>query len=173
MTQTPSQETETEPQAAEGELGQADISRIMRMIPHRYPFLLVDRVEAMKKGDSCVGIKNVTANEPQFTGHFPGEPIMPGVLIVEALAQTAAVLVVDTLDMEGEDLLVYFMTLDNCRFRNRVLPGDRLELRVRILRGRGRIWKFWGEAWVGDRICAEAEYSAMIVMPDHASRKGA
>lgn len=159
--------------AAPATLGSADIGRIQRMIPHRYPFLLIDRVERMAKGKSCVGIKNVTMNEPQFTGHFPGEPIMPGVLIVEALAQTAAVLVVDTLGMEGEDLLVYFMTIDKCRFRQRVVPGDQMELRVNILRGRGRIWKFWGEAWVGDKICAEAEFSAMIVMPDHKSRKGA
>ena len=159
--------------AAEKTYGSADIARIQRMIPHRYPFLLVDRVERMVKGEACVGIKNVTMNEPQFTGHFPGEPIMPGVLIVEALAQTAAVLVVDTLGMEGEDLLVYFMTLDKCRFRQRVVPGDQMELRVKILRGHGRIWKFWGEAWVGDKMCAEAEYSAMIVMPDHKSRKGA
>ena len=158
---------------AETVYGSADIARIQRMIPHRYPFLLVDRVERMVKGDACVGIKNVTMNEPQFTGHFPGEPIMPGVLIVEAMAQTAAALVVDTLGMEGENLLVYFMTLDKCRFRQRVVPGDQMELRVKILRGRGKIWKFWGEAWVGDKMCAEADFSAMIVMPDHKSRKGA
>ena len=113
----------------------------------------------------------VSVGEPYFAGHFPNYPIMPGVLIVEAMAQTAAVLVVDTLGMEGEDLLVYFMTLDKCRFRNRVAPGDKLELRVKILRGRGRIWKFWGEAWVDDKICAEADFSAMIVMPDHKSRQ--
>jgi 3-hydroxyacyl-[acyl-carrier-protein] dehydratase len=174
MTDTPPENGASDASSApaQDQLGAADIRRVMRMIPHRYPFLLVDRVERMKKGDSCVGVKNVTANEPQFTGHFPDEPIMPGVLIVESLAQTAAVLVVETLEMEGQDLLVYFMTLDKCRFRNRVVPGDRLELRVRILRGRGRIWKFWGEAWVDDRICAEAEYSAMIVMPDHKSRQG-
>lgn len=158
---------------ASEEVGSADVARIMRMIPHRYPFLLVDKVEEMRKGDSCIGIKNVTSNEPHFPGHFPGEPIMPGVLIVEALAQTAAVLVVDTLGMEGQDLLVYFMTIDKCRFRQRVLPGDRLELHVRILRGHGRIWKFWGEGKVGGKVVAEAEYSAMIVMPDHKSRQGA
>jgi 3-hydroxyacyl-[acyl-carrier-protein] dehydratase len=167
MTETPEDDPQTE-----AALGQADIARIMRMIPHRYPFLLVDRVERMAKGDSCVGIKNVTANEPQFTGHFPAEMVMPGVLIVEALAQTAAVLVVDTLEMEGEELLVYFMTLDKCRFRRKVAPGDRLELHVRILRGRGRIWKFWGEGRVNGEVAAEAEYSAMIVMPGDKQRAG-
>ena len=156
--------------AAEAAPGRADLARILRMIPHRYPFLLVDEVREIRKGESAVGIKNVTVNEPHFQGHFPNEPIMPGVLIVEALAQTAAVLVVDTLEMEGQDLLVYFMTLDKCRFRNRVLPGDRLELHTKILRGHGKIWKFWGEAKVNGRTCAEAEYSAMIVMPDHKSR---
>jgi 3-hydroxyacyl-[acyl-carrier-protein] dehydratase len=159
------QETAEEP-------GRADLARILRMIPHRYPFLLVDEVRDIRKGVSAVGIKNVTANEPHFQGHFPDEPIMPGVLIVEALAQTAAVLVVDTLGMEGEDLLVYFMTLDKCRFRNRVVPGDRLELHTTILRGRCNIWKFWGEAKVNGQTAAEAEYSAMIVMPDHKSRQG-
>lgn len=159
------------PETAEAP-GHADLARILRMIPHRYPFLLVDEVRDIRKGETAVGIKNVTANEPHFQGHFPGEPIMPGVLIVEALAQTAAVLVVDTLGMEGEDLLVYFMTLDKGRFRHRVVPGDRLELHVRILRGHGRIWKFEGEAKVDGRVAAEAEYSAMIVMPDHKSRRG-
>lgn len=168
---TPSAAPADAPETGEA-AGSADMARILRMIPHRYPFLLVDEVRDIRKGESAVGIKNVTANEPHFQGHFPNEPIMPGVLIVEALAQTAAVLVVDTLGMEGEDLLVYFMTLDKCRFRNRVVPGDRLELHTQILRGRGRIWKFWGEAKVDGRIAAEAEYSAMIVMPDHASRAG-
>lgn len=153
--------------------GRADLGRILRMIPHRYPFLLIDEVREIHKGISAVGIKNVTANEPHFQGHFPGEPIMPGVLIVEALAQTAAVLVVDTLDMEGQDLLVYFMTIDKCRFRHRVLPGDQLELHTKILRGHGKIWKFWGEAKVNGKTAAEAEYSAMIVLPDHKSRRNA
>ena len=176
MTETPSADAPASDDAAtapaQAEYGSADISRIQRMIPHRYPFLLVDKVEKMVKGDSCVGIKMITMNEPQFTGHFPAEPVMPGVLIVEAMAQTAAVLVVDTLGMEGQDLLVYFMTRDKCRVRNRGVPGDRMELRVKILRGRGRIWKFWGEAWVDDKLCAEADFSAMIVMPDHKSRQG-
>ena len=168
--------TDDTAQQGEGEAaevrGAADISRILRMIPHRYPFLLIDRVEDIRKGKSAVGVKNVTVNEPHFTGHFPDEPIMPGVLIVEAMAQTAAVLVVDTLDMEGEDLLVYFMTLDNCRFRNRVVPGDQLRIHADIVRGRGRIWKFTATAYVGDQVAAHADYSAMIVMPDHKSRQG-
>ena len=150
----------------------ADIATVMKLLPHRYPFLLVDRMYDMKGDESCVGLKNVTMNEPHFQGHFPGKPIMPGVTIVEAMAQTAAVLVVDTLGMEGEDLLVYFMTLDKARFRQRVVPGHRVELHTKILRGRGKIWKFWGEAKVDGQIAAEAEYSAMIVMPDHKSRSG-
>lgn len=156
--------------AEDKELGRADIARIMRMIPHRYPFLLVDAVEAIAKGESAVGIKNVTMNEPFFQGHFPGAPIMPGVLIVEALAQTAAVMVVDTLGKEGENLLVYFMTVDKCRFRERVVPGDRLELHVKVIRGRGKIWKFWGEGRVNGKVCAECEFSAMIVDENDARR---
>jgi 3-hydroxyacyl-[acyl-carrier-protein] dehydratase len=153
--------------------GMADLARIKRMIPHRYPFLLIDEVREIHKGRSAIGIKNVTANEPHLQGHFPSEPIMPGVLIVEAMAQTAAVLVVDTLGMEGEDLLVYFMTLDKTRFRERVLPGHRLELHTGVIRGRGRIWKFRAEGKVDGKVAAEAEYSAMIVLPDHKSRRGA
>ena len=148
----------------------ADLARIKRMIPHRYPFLLIDRVEKIRKGFSAIGIKNVTANEPHFEGHFPDVPIMPGVLIVEAMAQTAGVLVVDTLGMEDQNLLVYFMTLDKTRFRRRVVPGDVLELHVEILRGRGKVWKFWGEGKVNGEIAAQAEYSAMIITPDDERR---
>ena len=131
-------------EAESTELRVADLERIKRMIPHRYPFLLIDRVEQIAVNDSAVGIKNVTANEPHFQGHFPDKPVMPGVLIVEAMAQTAGVLVVDTLDMIDQGLLVYFMTLDKTRFRKIVAPGDVLELHVKILRGRGKIWKFSG-----------------------------
>ncbi len=173
MTDTPSADEPETSGAAAGEVGSADIARIQRMIPHRYPFLLVDKVIEMRKGESGIGVKNVTMNEPHFTGHFPVEPVMPGVLIVEAMAQTAAVLVVDTLGMEGRELLVYFMTLDKCRFRQKVVPGDRLELHVKILRGHGRIWKFWGEGKVDGKIVAEAEFSAMIVMPGDKARGGA
>ena len=149
----------------------ADLERIKRMIPHRYPFLLIDRVDDIHVNESAIGIKNVTANEPHFQGHFPDKAVMPGVLIVEAMAQTAGVLVVETLEMIDQGLLVYFMTLDKTRFRRIVAPGDRLELHVKILRGRGKIWKFWGEAKVGDEIAAEAEFSAMIITPDDEKRR--
>ena len=144
----------------------ADIQEIKRMIPHRYPFLFIDAVREIKLNESAVGIKNVTVNEPHFQGHFPAKPIMPGVMIVEAMAQTASVLVVKTLDLIDQDLLVYFMTLDKCRFRQLVQPGDVLELHVKVLRGRGKIWKFWGEGKVGGKVVAEAEFAAMIVKPD-------
>ncbi|MGF1500225.1 MAG: 3-hydroxyacyl-ACP dehydratase FabZ [Paracoccaceae bacterium] len=147
----------------EPDFGEADLARIKRMIPHRYPFLLIDRVERILRHDRAVGIKNVTANEPHFQGHFPQEPLMPGVLIVEAMAQTAGVLVVDSLEMEGQDLLVYFMTLDKTRFRKKVVPGDVLELHVRIMRSRGKVFKFWGEGRVAADLVAEAEFSAMII----------
>lgn len=155
---------------AEGSV--ADLARIKRMIPHRYPFLLIDKVVGIHTGARAVGIKNVSANEPHFEGHFPVEPIMPGVLIVEAMAQTAGVLVVETLGKIDQNLLVYFMTLDKTRFRRKVVPGDVLELHVSILRGRGKIWKFWGEAKVGGEICAEAEFSAMIIDETDARRGG-
>lgn len=150
----------------------ADLARIKRMIPHRYPFLLIDRVDDIVKNESAVGIKNVTANEPHFQGHFPDKPIMPGVMIVEAMAQTAGVLVVETLGMIDQGLLVYFMTLDKTRFRQLVVPGDVLELHVKILRGRGKIWKFWAEGKVRGEIVAEAEYSAMIITQDDERRRG-
>lgn len=153
------------------ELKEADLGRIKRMIPHRYPFLLIDHVKDIAVGDSAVGIKNVTVNEPHFQGHFPDKPVMPGVLIVEAMAQTAGVLVVETKEMIDQGLLVYFMTLDKTRFRKIVAPGDVLELHVKILRGRGKIWKFWGEAKVGGEVAAEAEFSAMIITPDDEKRR--
>lgn len=150
----------------------ADLARIKRMIPHRYPFLLIDRVEEIHKGKSAIGVKMVTNNEPFFQGHFPDKPIMPGVMIVEAMAQTAGVLVVETLGMIDQNLLVYFMTLDKTRFRKLVEPGQVLELHVTILRGRGKIWKFWGDAKVDGETVAEAEYSAMIITQDDERRRG-
>ena len=158
-------------EAETSELKEADLGRIKRMIPHRYPFLLIDHVKDIAVGDRAVGIKNVTANEPHFQGHFPDKPVMPGVLIVEAMAQTSGVLVVETLEMIDQGLLVYFMTLDKTRFRKIVAPGDVLELHVKILRGRGKIWKFWGEAKVDDEVAAEAEFSAMIITPDDEKRR--
>lgn len=140
-----------------------DINRIMEMIPHRYPFLLIDRVEGIEKDQRAVGIKNVTFNEPHFIGHFPQRPIMPGVLIIEAMAQTSAVLVVDTLGKEAEGKLVYFMSVDEAKFRKPVVPGDRLELHVEKERSRGNVWRFKGEGKVNGAKVAEATFSAMIV----------
>ena len=139
-----------------------DINEIMEMIPHRYPFLLIDKVKDIQSGESAIGIKNVTVDEPYFEGHFPGHPIMPGVLIIEAMAQTSAVLVVEAMGKQ-ENRLVYFMTVDQARFRKPVLPGDRLELTVRKERSRGNVWKFKGEALVDGNLKAEAVFSAMII----------
>jgi 3-hydroxyacyl-[acyl-carrier-protein] dehydratase len=150
---------DTEVDAAEGVI---EINEIMEMIPHRYPFLLIDRVRDIVPAESAVGIKNVTINEPFFEGHFPGHPIMPGVLIIEAMAQTSAVLVVDTMGKK-ENRVVYFMTVEQARFRKPVLPGDQLELRVSTLRSRGNVWKFKGEGHVDGKLMAEAVFSAMIV----------
>lgn len=140
-----------------------DIARIKQMIPHRYPMLLIDKVEGVVTGEEATGVKCVTVNEPFFQGHFPDMPVMPGVLIVEAMAQTAAVLVVHTLGSEFEGKLVYFMTIDDARFRNPVAPGDVLRINVKVIRSRGMVWKFKGEAFVGDKLCAEATFSAMII----------
>ena len=133
---------------------------IQRMIPHRYPFLLVDRVVDVRAGESAVGIKNVTANEPHFTGHFPGNPVMPGVAVVEAMAQTAAVLVNFTLDMIDQDIGIYLMAVDNVRFRRMVVPGDVLKLHMEVIRNRGKIWKFRGEGRVDGELASEAVITA-------------
>lgn len=142
--------------------GHIDILRIMDMIPHRYPLLLVDRILDYVPGECAVGLKNVSMNEPHFTGHFPGKPVMPGVLIVEAMAQTSAILVVRTLGEEAEGKLVYFMTIDDARFRKPVTPGDSLHIHVTKIHQRRNVWKFRGEAKVGDVLCAEATFSAML-----------
>lgn len=140
-----------------------DSERIMQMIPHRYPFLLVDRIINILAGESATGIKNVTCNEPHFTGHFPGKPIMPGVLVIEAMAQTSALLVVHTLGQASEGKLVYFMSIDEAKFRKPVVPGDVLEIHVQKIKNRGNVWKFLCEAHTSNGKCAEAIISAMIV----------
>ncbi|MBT3700862.1 MAG: 3-hydroxyacyl-ACP dehydratase FabZ [Alphaproteobacteria bacterium] len=155
-------------QTATTEMGAADILDILAMIPHRYPLLLVDKVIDMVPGESATGIKNVTMNEPHFQGHFPGKPIMPGVMIVEAMAQTSAVLVVHTLGDEGRDKLVYFMSIDNAKFRKLVVPGDRMYIYLVKERQRGSVWKFSAVAKVDDEVVAEATFTAMIVDPEEA-----
>lgn len=144
---------------------EADIQLIQRIIPHRYPFLLVDKVKDIEPGQSAVGIKNVTFNEPQFQGHFPAVPVFPGVMIVEALAQTACVLVGVTMDLADRNMLVYFMSVDGAKFRRKVGPGDVMELHVTVKRGGGRVWKFTGEARVDGELAAECEFSAMMDLP--------
>jgi len=146
----------------EGET-EIDITEILARIPHRYPFLLVDRCEEYRPSQSIVGIKCVTVNEPFFQGHFPGYPVMPGVLIVEALAQTGAVLMSKSLEVDVGGKAIFFMSLDNCRFRSPVRPGDVIRLNVEVLRARGDVFKFRGKAMVGDKVAAEAEFAAMVV----------
>ena len=145
----------------------ADIQLIKRIIPHRYPFLLVDKVIEINYLQSAVGIKNVTFNEPYFQWHFPEVPIMPGVTIVEALAQTAAVMVGVSLELADKNLLIYFLSIDKCKFRRKVGPGDQLELKVNTLRGKfgSKVWKFSGAASVDGEIAAEVEFTAMMELP--------
>ena len=143
-----------------------DITEIKRLIPHRYPFLFLDYVTSIDLGRSAQGIKNVSINEPFFQGHFPTEPIMPGVLIVESLAQTAAVLVAKTLNSIDSNMLVYFMSMNNTKFRKLVRPGDSLKLLVSVTQSRRNIWKFHGDAFVFDELVAEADFTAMMVEPD-------
>ena len=140
-----------------------DVMRIMEMIPHRYPFLMIDRVVDLVPGVSAVGIKNVTINEHHFQGHFPRQPVMPGVLIIECMAQTAAVLVVETLEGAAAGKLVYFMTIEEGRFRKPVVPGDRLHIHVNLLRRRGPVWKFSSEERVDGALMAQARFTAMIM----------
>ena len=139
-----------------------DVMRIMQMIPHRYPFLMVDRVVELKVHEYAVGIKNVSINEPFFQGHFPRQAVMPGVLIVESMAQTAAVLVVETLEGEAAGKLVYFMSVENARFRKPVVPGDALRLEVTLERHVRGIWKFGAQALVADAEVATAEMMCTV-----------
>jgi 3-hydroxyacyl-[acyl-carrier-protein] dehydratase len=146
-------------------LADLDAEAINRLIPHRYPFLMIDRVVEIFADTSAVGIKNVTINEPFFRGHFPGHPIMPGVLIVEAMAQTAAALVVASIGAEAEGKLVYFMTIERARFRRPVVPGDQLRIKVIKQQKKLGVWKFVGHAAVDGKTAAEAEISAKIMDP--------
>ena len=149
------------------ELLRADIQLIQRILPHRYPFLLVDKVEEINGTASAVGYKNVTMNEPHFQGHFPKKPIMPGVTIVEAMAQTSAIMVGVALDLADKDLLVYFMGIDKCKFRRMVVPGDVLEMKVETTRGKpgGKVGKFAGTATVDGEVACEVEFTAMMDLP--------
>jgi 3-hydroxyacyl-[acyl-carrier-protein] dehydratase len=140
----------------------ADCSKIIELLPHRYPFLLIDRVEDIDPGSSAKGIKNVTINEQIFQGHFPNDPIFPGVLIIEAMAQTAAVLALMSLDEDAKQKSVYFMTIDGTKFRKPVRPGDLMELYVAKEQVRGNIWRFKGEAFVRGDVVAEASFMAML-----------
>jgi 3-hydroxyacyl-[acyl-carrier-protein] dehydratase len=145
------------------EVGVVDIARIMHAIPHRYPFLLIDRVVDLVRDRSAVGIKNVSVNESFFQGHFPGHPVMPGVLIIESMAQTAAVLVVETLGPDAAGKVVYFMSIEGAKFRRPVVPGDQLRIHVNKDRNRGNVWKFNAVARVDGVSVAEATYAAMIM----------
>jgi 3-hydroxyacyl-[acyl-carrier-protein] dehydratase len=152
-----------DPACAEQQASQIDVQRIMEMIPHRHPFLMIDKVIDVVANKQATGIKNVSIDEYYFQGHFPARPVMPGVLIIEAMAQTAAVLVVHTLGPEAEGKLVYFMSVDNARFRRPVVPGDCLHVRVAKQRHRGNVWKFEGRAEVRGQLMAEAVFAAMIM----------
>ncbi|MBN2630620.1 MAG: 3-hydroxyacyl-ACP dehydratase FabZ [Rhodobacteraceae bacterium] len=144
---------------------EADIGLIQRILPHRYPFLVVDKVRDIKVNESCVGIKCVTMNEPQFTGHFPGMPVFPGVMIIEAMAQTSGILVGISMDLVDKNAKVFFMGVDGVKFRRMVVPGDVLELHVTALRSGGKVWRFQGRAMVGDEVACEATFTAMFDVP--------
>ena len=143
-----------------------NIEKILKSLPHRYPLLLVDKVLSLEPGKSIVAIKNVTFNEPHFLGHFPDHPIMPGVLIIEAMAQAGALMVTCNDDFKADEKLVYFMSIDGAKFRKPVIPGDVLELRIEALQSRGAVWKLGAKAFVDGQKVSEAQLSAMIVDKD-------
>jgi 3-hydroxyacyl-[acyl-carrier-protein] dehydratase len=143
--------------------GDIDVLEIMRRIPHRPPFLLIDRAESFVPGKSLVGVKNVSINEPFFQGHFPGTPVMPGVLVIEAMAQTGGLLMSKSWDVDPEGKIILFMSVDNCRFRHPVRPGDVLRLEVEVHRSRGDVVKFKGRGMVSGKLAAECEFAAMLV----------
>jgi len=142
-----------------------DIHEVKALLPHRYPYLYIDKMRDVILGESAVGIKNVSVNEPIFQGHFPSKPILPGVVIIEAMAQSASALVVKTLDLGEVEPLVYFMSMDKTKFRKLVEPGDVLELHVRVLQHRGKVWKFHGDGIVDGKLVAESDFSAMLIVP--------
>ncbi len=147
---------------ATSRIDQIDIMRIMALIPHRFPFLMIDRIIDMVPFESATGIKNVSINEPFFQGHFPAQAVMPGVLVIEAMAQTAGVVVIHSMGEEAEGKLVYFMVIDSARFRRPIVPGDQIHIKVSKKQRRGNVWKFRGEAIVDGKLAAEAVFSAMI-----------
>jgi 3-hydroxyacyl-[acyl-carrier-protein] dehydratase len=146
-------------------LDSADIARVLKLLPHRYPFLMIDRIIDIDGDNSAIGVKNVTINEPYFQGHFPDFPVMPGVLLVEGMAQTAGAICVAALGETYQPQIVYFMSIDKAKFRRPVVPGDCVHFHVRKIRNRGPVWRFQGEAKVDGTLVAEAEVSAMIVDP--------
>ncbi|WP_373073919.1 3-hydroxyacyl-ACP dehydratase FabZ [Sulfurimonas sp.] len=143
-----------------------DVTQIQKIIPHRFPFLLVDRITELNVNENLVGYKNVSISEPVFQGHFPGHPIYPGVMILEGMAQAGGILAFESMDMTEEEAarkVVYFMSIDNAKFRNPVTPGDKLEYRISIIKHKGAIWMLRGEAFVDDKLVSEADLKAMIV----------
>ncbi|MEP0520832.1 MAG: 3-hydroxyacyl-ACP dehydratase FabZ [Hyphomicrobiales bacterium] len=145
------------------ELGSADILDLLKALPHRYPFLLVDKLKDINGDESCTGVKNVTANEPQFMGHFPGQPVMPGVLMLEGMAQTAGALCILAKSKDAPPSLVYLMSIDKAKFRKPVVPGDQIEYLVKKIQSRGSVWKFACSAMVDGKKACEAEISAMLI----------
>lgn len=148
---------------AKKELASVDTQRLMELLPHRPPMLMIDRMIDIVPNESATGVRAISINDPIFLGHFPGHPIMPGVLIVEAMAQTAGALIMHSMNATAGDKLVYFMSIDRARFRHPVTPGDLLHIPVKMQRARKPVWRFSGEAYVNGKLCAEAEYSAMIM----------